>query len=138
MIFKDPPHRANKLFNHLIWVHNNQKKSIACSCKIVCRTIFFKRAYCGIATCYNCLLWYVLSVPSVEQNTSQQKDKWILPLPLAYAKWCCSLLKTLRASPAVLSIWLLQKYFSHPSLLMYSFATPPIKLKLGQQMVGEY
>ncbi len=25
----------------------------------------------------------------------------------------------------------LQKYFSHPSLVMYSFATPPIKLKLG-------
>jgi hypothetical protein len=28
------------------------------------------------------------------------------------------------------------KYFSHPSLLMYSFATPPIKLKLGQQIGG--
>jgi len=27
----------------------------------------------------------------------------------------------------------LQKYFSHPSLVMYSFTTPPIKLKLGQQ-----
>jgi hypothetical protein len=27
----------------------------------------------------------------------------------------------------------LQKYFSHPSLVMCSFATPPIKLKLGQQ-----
>ncbi len=29
-----------------------------------------------------------------------------------------------------------QKYFSHPSLVIYSFATPPIKLKLGQQ-IGE-
>jgi len=28
------------------------------------------------------------------------------------------------------------KYFSHPSLVMYSFATPPIKLKLGQQTGG--
>ncbi len=27
-----------------------------------------------------------------------------------------------------------QKYFSHPCLCMYSFATPPIKLKLEQQM----
>jgi hypothetical protein len=115
MIFKGPPHKANKLLNHLIWVHNNQNIFIACSCKIVWKTIFFKRAYCGRATCYNCLLWYFLSVPSVEQNTSHKKDKWILPLSLAYAKWRCSLLKTLRASPAVLSIWLLRKYFSHPS-----------------------
>jgi hypothetical protein len=30
----------------------------------------------------------------------------------------------------------LRKYFSHPSLVMYSFATPPIKLKLGQQIGG--
>jgi hypothetical protein len=30
----------------------------------------------------------------------------------------------------------LRKYFSHPSLLMYSFATPPIKLESGQQ-IGE-
>jgi hypothetical protein len=27
----------------------------------------------------------------------------------------------------------LQKYFSHPSLVIYFFATPPMKLKLGQQ-----
>jgi len=30
----------------------------------------------------------------------------------------------------------LRKYFSHPSLVLYSFATPPIKLKLGQQIGG--
>jgi hypothetical protein len=30
----------------------------------------------------------------------------------------------------------LRKYFSHPSLVMYFFATPPIKLKLGQQIGG--
>jgi len=30
----------------------------------------------------------------------------------------------------------LRKYFSHPSLVIYSFATPPIKLKLGQQIGG--
>jgi hypothetical protein len=30
----------------------------------------------------------------------------------------------------------LQKYFSHPNLVMYSFATPPIKLKFGEQMGG--
>jgi hypothetical protein len=30
----------------------------------------------------------------------------------------------------------LRKYFSHPSLVMYSFGTPPIKLKLGQQIGG--
>jgi hypothetical protein len=30
----------------------------------------------------------------------------------------------------------LSKYFSHPNLVMYSFAIPPIKLKLGQQ-IGE-
>jgi hypothetical protein len=28
----------------------------------------------------------------------------------------------------------LQKYFSHPSLVMYAFAAPPIELKLGQQI----
>jgi hypothetical protein len=28
----------------------------------------------------------------------------------------------------------LRKYFSHPSLVMHSFATPQIKLKLGQQI----
>jgi hypothetical protein len=31
----------------------------------------------------------------------------------------------------------LWKYFSHPSLVMYYFATPPIKLKLGQQIGGQ-
>jgi len=31
----------------------------------------------------------------------------------------------------------LQKYFSHPRLVVYFFATPPIKLKLGQQIGGE-
>ncbi len=30
----------------------------------------------------------------------------------------------------------LSKHFSHPSLAVYSFATPPIKLKLGQQIGG--
>ncbi len=30
----------------------------------------------------------------------------------------------------------LRKYFSHPSLVMCSLATPPIKLKLGQQIGG--
>jgi hypothetical protein len=29
----------------------------------------------------------------------------------------------------------LQKYFSHPKV-MYYFATPPIKLKLGEQLGG--
>ncbi len=86
MIFKAPPHKANKLSNHLIWVHNNQNISIAWSCKIVSKTNFLKRAHCGRATCNNCLLWYFLLVPAVEQNTSQRKDKWILPLPLEYAK----------------------------------------------------
>jgi hypothetical protein len=37
-----------------------------------------------------------------------------LVMPLEHLQWCS-----------------LQKYFSHPSLVMYSFATPPIKLKLG-------
>jgi hypothetical protein len=31
----------------------------------------------------------------------------------------------------------LQIFFSHPSLVIYFFATPPIKLKLGQQICGE-
>jgi hypothetical protein len=31
----------------------------------------------------------------------------------------------------------LGKYFSHPSLVMYSFAIPPIKLKLALQIGGE-
>jgi hypothetical protein len=30
----------------------------------------------------------------------------------------------------------LRKYFSHPSLVIHSFATPPIKLKQGQQIGG--
>jgi len=30
----------------------------------------------------------------------------------------------------------LQKYFSHPSLVIYSFPTTPIKLKLGLQISG--
>jgi hypothetical protein len=32
------------------------------------------------------------------------------------------------------SVYDLRKYFSHLSLVMYSFVTPPIKLKLGQQI----
>jgi len=28
----------------------------------------------------------------------------------------------------------MQNYFSHPSLVIYFFATPPLKLKLGQQI----
>jgi hypothetical protein len=30
----------------------------------------------------------------------------------------------------------LQKYFSHPSLVICFSATPPLKLKLGQQISG--
>jgi len=30
----------------------------------------------------------------------------------------------------------LLKYVSHPSLVIYSFVTPPIKLKLGQEIGG--
>jgi hypothetical protein len=32
----------------------------------------------------------------------------------------------------------LQKYFSHSSLFIYFFPAPPIKLKLRQQIVGDY
>jgi hypothetical protein len=31
----------------------------------------------------------------------------------------------------------LQKYFSYPSLVIYCLATPPIKLKLGEQVGGD-
>jgi hypothetical protein len=40
----------------------------------------------------------------------------------------CSNNYLLRASPAVS-----KKYFSHPSLVIYCFAIPPMKLKLGRQ-----
>jgi hypothetical protein len=43
----------------------------------------------------------------------------------------------LRASSAVLStcpLSCIRKYFSHPSLVIYFFTTPPIKLKLRQQI----
>ncbi len=30
----------------------------------------------------------------------------------------------------------LQKYFAHPSLVIYFFPTPPIRLKLGLQISG--
>jgi hypothetical protein len=36
----------------------------------------------------------------------------------------------------VLSNVTLQKYFSHPSLVIKCFATQPIKVKLGQQIGG--
>jgi len=43
------------------------------------------------------------------------------------------------ASPAVLAQnVILQKCFSHPSLVIYLFSTPPIKLKLEQQIGGNY
>ncbi len=42
----------------------------------------------------------------------------------------------LRTSPAMLGMQPLRKCFSHPSLDMYSFATPPIKPKLRQQIGG--
>jgi hypothetical protein len=39
---------------------------------------------------------------------------------------------SLRASPLMVSTCMaLQKYFSHPTLVIYFFATPSIKLKLG-------
>jgi hypothetical protein len=34
------------------------------------------------------------------------------------------------------SVWDPAKYFSHPSLVIYFFATQPIKLKLGQHIGG--
>jgi hypothetical protein len=43
----------------------------------------------------------------------------------------------IRASPAVLSMRDdPAKYFSNPSLVIYLFSTPPIKLKLAQQVGG--
>jgi hypothetical protein len=41
----------------------------------------------------------------------------------------------IRASPKVLSMQRCKK-FSHPSLIIYFFQTPPIKLKLGLQIGG--
>jgi len=43
---------------------------------------------------------------------------------------------TIRASPVVLSTPPCKHNFSHPSLIIYLFATPPIKPKLGQQVSG--
>ncbi len=40
----------------------------------------------------------------------------------------CKECPTVRASPVMLNMW--------PSLVVYSFATPPIKLKLGHQIGG--
>jgi hypothetical protein len=59
----------------------------------------------------------------IKDHTHTQTSRSVEPL--------CTLCT---ASPAVLSIWLLQKCFSHPSLVIYVFATPPIKLKLGYQI----
>ncbi len=39
-------------------------------------------------------------------------------------------IRLVKASPAVLSMWPLQKHLSHPSSVVYFLATPPIKLKL--------
>ncbi len=44
---------------------------------------------------------------------------------------CCEFFHTMR-----FLIQILRKYFSHPSLVMYSFTTPPIKLKLRHQIGG--
>jgi hypothetical protein len=41
-----------------------------------------------------------------------------------------------RASPSMLSMWPLQEYLSHPRLVIYFLAIPPIKLKLVQQIGG--
>jgi hypothetical protein len=41
-----------------------------------------------------------------------------------------------RASSAVLGKMTLHKYFSHPSLVIYSFPTPPRKPNLGLQIGG--
>ncbi len=41
-----------------------------------------------------------------------------------------------RASPSVLSMWLCKNIFSHPRLVIYFFAIPPIKLKLLVQQSG--
>ncbi len=44
----------------------------------------------------------------------------------------CFEVEHLRASPVVLQYGTLQKYISHPGLVMYSsFATPPMKTKTG-------
>jgi hypothetical protein len=46
------------------------------------------------------------------------------------------LFSTLRASPVVLSMWHCEIIFHIQVLVMYPFATPPIKLKLGKQILG--
>jgi hypothetical protein len=43
----------------------------------------------------------------------------------------------IRVSPAGASVCDPAEYFSHPSLVIYFFPTPPIKLKLGLQTGGE-
>ncbi len=54
----------------------------------------------------------------------QERKHWL------FSSWSFNILlhDEFRASPPVLSMYVtLQKYFSHPSLIMYCFATPPIK-----------
>jgi hypothetical protein len=46
-------------------------------------------------------------------------------------------LKT-KSIPTSVQYVTLQRYFSHPSLVIYFFATLPIKLERGQQTGGNY
>jgi hypothetical protein len=66
------------------------------------------------------------------QRSSNNQGVWCFLL-MEKGVMITFLTKSIPTSTQYLS---LRKYFSHPSLVMYSFATPPIKLKLRQQIGG--
>jgi hypothetical protein len=70
-------------------------------------------------------LWHILaSTPMIKHVLWIEKDQH-------FSFWFSLLTSKLIAIPACAQYVTLQKYFSHPSLAIYFFATPPIRLKLG-------
>jgi hypothetical protein len=88
-----------------------------------------------------CVLWfaayrYELWFADVSYDGLMMQKQWVHDTCWMYYLQLY-MLYTLRASPQVLNMFTLQTYFSRPSLVIYIFATPPIKLKWGLQIGGK-
>jgi hypothetical protein len=104
---------------------------------LVLRVGIIKIFFAGsVPECGGFRKWERLVIHLDNWSNNHQRTRWCLKEPPNTSWNPLSLLenpKIISSGAQYVTMW---KCFSHPSLVMYFFATPPIKLKLGHQIGG--
>ncbi len=88
--------------------------------------ILLNKRYCisEFRTSMESIIWHEIFWSFLQLRSSNQTHHLFI--------WLCeNMISVVRASPAVLSMWPCKNYLSHPSLVIYFFQIPPLKLNLA-------